>query len=77
MMALTVWAVQRPDYLVSMTLSSQFTADMVNISVVNTDEYYGKTRFIPTFVPRHFPLTGLWKYHARLVRPGLISFRTS
>ena len=54
-MALTVWSVQRPDNLISMTLWSQFPADMVNISVVNTDEFYGKTRFIPTFVPQHFP----------------------
>ena len=25
----------------------------------------------------HWPWSGLWKYHARLVRPGPISFRTS
>ena len=26
---------------------------------------------------RNIPETGLWKYHARLVRPNPISFRTS
>ena len=28
-------------------------------------------------LPRFIQLAGLWKYHARLVRPGPISFRTS
>ena len=59
-------------------LTSHEHNNVVNVvSILNVEQYLILTYLLTICLHLKNLKAGMWKYHARLVRPGPISFRTS